>query len=60
VGGGRELVGVIAEAEFDAAEQLSVRSIDKVLGHLAEGVLGGGPQLAHEGTDTGFTVIRGR
>jgi hypothetical protein len=43
VGGSRELVGVVTEAEFDVAEKLSVGDIHERLGHLAEGLVGGGP-----------------
>jgi hypothetical protein len=60
VSGSRELVGVVAEAEFDVAEELSVGGIDERLGHLAEGLVGGGSQLVHEGADARFTVFGGR
>ena len=60
MGGRRELVGVVAEAEFDVTEELSVGGIDERLGHLAEGLVGGGPQLVHEGADAGFAVFGGR
>jgi hypothetical protein len=40
---GGELVGAVAEAEFDVAEQLPVGGIDEVFGGLAEELLGGGP-----------------
>jgi hypothetical protein len=59
VGGRRELVGVVAEAEFDVAEELPVGGIDEGLGHGAEGRVGGGPQLVHQGPDARFTVFRG-
>jgi hypothetical protein len=60
VGASRELVGVVAEADFDVAEELSVGGVDECLGHAAEGHVGGGPQLVHQGADAGFTVFRGR
>jgi hypothetical protein len=60
VGSSGEFVGVVAKAEFDVTEQLSVGNIDEVLGHLAEGLFGGGPQLVHHGADAGFAVFWGR
>jgi hypothetical protein len=57
---GGEPVGAVAQAEFDAGEQLAVGGIDQVLGHLAEGLLGGGPQLVHQGADAGLAVFWGR
>jgi len=42
VGGSSEFVGVVAKAEFDVAEQLSVGGIDEILGHPAKGLFGGG------------------
>jgi len=53
-------VGVVAEAELGVAEQLPVGGIGELLGHLAEGLLGGRAQLVHEGADAGFAVFRGR
>jgi hypothetical protein len=53
-------MGVVAEAEFDAPEELAVGGIDEVFGHLAEGLLGGGPELVHDGADAGFAVLWGR
>lgn len=58
--GGGQLVGVVAEAEFDPLKQLGVRGIDEVLGHAAQGLLGGRPELVHDGGNAGFTVLRGR
>jgi hypothetical protein len=60
VGGGREFMGVVAEAEFDATEELAVGGIDEVLDHLAEGLFGGGPELVHHGADACFAVFWGR
>ena len=60
MGGGGQLVGLVAEAELDVAQQLAVGDIDQVLGHLAEGLLGGGSELVHQGTNAGFTAIGGR
>jgi hypothetical protein len=57
---GGELLGVVAEAELEGTEELPVGSIDEFLGHLAEGVVGRGPELLQEGADAGFAVIRGR
>ena len=51
---------MVAELGLEVAEELVVRGIDEGLGHEAEGVLGGGPQLLEEGLNTGFTVFRGR
>ncbi len=39
---GGEPVGVVAQAELGVAEQLPVGGIDELLGHLAEGPVGGG------------------
>ncbi len=58
--GGGELLGVIAEAEFDGAEQLAVGGIDEFLGHPAEGAVGRGAELFDEGADAGFAVLGGR
>jgi hypothetical protein len=60
VGRGGQFVGVVAQAELDVAEQLPVGGIDEFLGHLAEGLLGGGAQLVHQGADAGFAAFRGR
>jgi hypothetical protein len=60
VDSGGEAVGVVAEAEFDVAEELSVGGIDECLGHVAEGLVGGRPQLVHQGADAAFAVFRGR
>jgi hypothetical protein len=59
VGGGGQLVGAVAEAEFGLAEELPVGGIDEVLGGLAEEQLGGGPELVHDGADAGFAPFRG-
>ncbi len=58
--GGGELMGMVAEAEFQGAEQLSVGGIDEFLGHGAEGGIGRRAELFHEGTDAAFTVFGGR
>ena len=58
--GSRQRAGVVAEAEFDVAEELSVGGIDERLGHLAEGLVGGGSQLVPEGAEARFTVCGGR
>lgn len=60
MGGGGEVVGVVAEADFDIAEELAVGGINKFLGHVAQGLFGGGPQLVQQGVDAAFTVLRGR
>ena len=57
---GGEFVGTVAQAQLGRAEQLLVGGIDEFLGHAAEGLLGGGPQLVHEGADARFAVIGGR
>lgn len=51
---------MVAEAQLGLAEQLLIGGIDEFLGHAAEGLLGGGAQLVHEGADARFTVIGGR
>jgi hypothetical protein len=58
--GGGEAVGVVAEAELDVAEELPVGGIDECLGHVAEGLVVGGPQLVQQGAGAGFTVFGGR
>lgn len=60
MGGGGEGVGVVAEAELDVAEELPVGGIGEFLGHLAEGLLGGGAQLVHQGADAAFAAFGGR
>jgi len=60
VGSGGEPVGVVAQAEFDAAEQLAVGGIDQLLGHVAQGLVGGRAELVHQGADARFTIFRGR
>jgi hypothetical protein len=60
MGRGGQLAGAVAQAEFDAAEQLRLGGIDEVLGHAAQGLLGGGPQLVDDGADAVFTVLGGR
>ena len=60
MGRGGEPVGVVAQAELGVAEELPVGGIDEFLGHLAEGLFGGGAQLVHQGADTSFAVLRGR
>jgi hypothetical protein len=60
VGGRREAVGVVTQAEFEVAEELSVGGIDEFLGPAPQGRLGGGPQLVQEGLDTGLTIFGGR
>jgi hypothetical protein len=57
---GGEFVGAVAQAQLDVAEELPVGGVDELLGHVAEGLLGGGAQLAHQGADAGFAVLRGR
>src|SRR5262249_44510679 len=59
MGSGGEGVGVVAEAEFDIVEELAIGGIDEGLRHVAEGAVGGGPQLRHQGADARFTVFRG-
>ena len=60
MGGGGEVVGVVAEAEFDVAQELAVGGIDEGLGHLAQGLFGRRSQLVHQGADAAFAVFRGR
>ena len=57
---GGEFVGAVAEAQLDAPEQLAVGGIDEILGHQAQGLLGGGPEPVHDGADAGFAVFWGR
>lgn len=54
---GGELVGLLAEAELDVAQEFPVGSINEFLGHVAEGQVGGGSQLVHQRLDAGFTVF---
>jgi hypothetical protein len=60
VRGGGQCVGLVAQAEFDVPEELSVGGIDERLGHPAEGGFGRGPQLVHQSSDAGFAVFGGR
>lgn len=60
VGGRGQVPGVIAEGEFQRAEQLGVGGIDQGLGRLPRGSLQSGSELLGQGADPGFTVIRGR
>ncbi len=55
-----ESVGVVAEAEFHRLEQVRVRGIDEVLGHVAEGLFGSRAKLIHDGVDAGFAVFSAR
>jgi hypothetical protein len=57
---GGELVGAAPEAGLDPLEQLRVGGIDEVLGHLAEGLRGGGSEPAHDRAGAGFTALGGR
>ncbi len=60
VSSGRPWVSVVAQAQLDAWAELSVGGIDAVLGHVAEGLFGGGAALVPDGAAAGFAVIRGR
>jgi hypothetical protein len=60
VGGGGQGMGLVAQAQFDRAEESPVGGIDEFLGHVAEGLLAGRPQLVHQGPDAYFTVFGGR
>jgi hypothetical protein len=53
-------MGAVAQAQLGAAEQLVVGGIDEFLGHLAQGLLGGGAELVHEGAEAGFAAFGGR
>lgn len=56
---GGEFVGAVAQAAFDAPEERAVGGIDQLLGPLAEGLLGGGPELLPDGGDAGFAAFGG-
>jgi hypothetical protein len=60
VGSGGGPVGVVAAAELDGAEAFPVGGIDRLLGHAAEGLVGGRPELVRPGADARFTAFRGR
>jgi hypothetical protein len=59
VGGGGQVVGLVAQGEFQLAEQLGVGAIDEGLRHPARGPLDVGAELLQEGVDPTFTVIGG-
>lgn len=62
MGVGGELVGVVAELEFDGAEEFVIGLIDEFLGHAACGLFEEGQQLGGQGPDATFTIFaeRGR
>jgi len=53
-------MGVVAAAEFGATEELPARGIDEVLGRLAGGLFGRGPQLARHSANARFAAFPGR
>jgi hypothetical protein len=59
VGGPGEVVGGGAELVLDGAEEFVVGAVGEGLGHLAQRVVGGGPELAEEGLDAGRAVVGG-
>ena len=62
MGVGGELVGVVAELEFDGAEEFVIGLIDEFLGQAAGGLFEQGLELSGEGLHAGFTLFgeRGR
>ena len=59
MGGGGQIVGLVAQGEFQLAEELGVGAIDQGLRHPACGPLDVGAQLIQEAADPSFTVIGG-
>ena len=59
MGGGGQVVGLVAEGEFQLAEELPVGAIDQGLRHPAGGLLEVGAELLQEGADPRFAVIGG-
>ena len=59
MGGGGQGVGLVAEGEFQLAEELGLGAIDQGLRHPARGPLDVGAELFQEGTGPRFTVIGG-
>jgi hypothetical protein len=60
VDGRGKLVGMVAEAKFEVAQELLIGSINEFLGHLAESQIGGGSQLVHQRLKARFTVFGDR
>lgn len=56
---GSELVGLVAEGDFDVAEQLVIGDIDESLGHLSGGLFQAREDLLGEFLNASFAVIRG-
>ena len=59
MGGGGQVVGLIAEGQFQVAEELGVGAVDQGFGHAAHGLLDVGAEPIQEGADPRFTVIGG-
>lgn len=59
MGRGGQVVGLVAEGEFQIAEESRLGAIDQGLRHPARGPLDVGAELIHEGQDPRFTVIGG-
>jgi hypothetical protein len=59
MGGGGQVVGLVAQGEFQLAEQPRVGAIDQRLRHPTCDPLDEGAELLHEGADPTFTVIGG-
>jgi hypothetical protein len=57
--GGGQVEGLVAQGEFQSAEELGVGAIDQGLGHAARGPLDAGAELFQEGAAPVFTVIGG-
>lgn len=58
--GGSEVVGSIPEAVLDFPKQFGVGPVDKLLGHPADGLVGGRPEAGREGVDAGLAIgVRG-
>ena len=57
VGGGGQVVGLVAEGEFQLAEELGVGAIDQGLRHPVRGPLDVGAELIQEGADSSFAVV---
>jgi hypothetical protein len=59
VGAGGEVVGEVTQVVLDLPEGAALGEVQESLGHLAEGLLGVGAQLAEEGLEACFAVVSG-
>jgi hypothetical protein len=60
VGVGGEAMDLVAQGQFDGAEDLVVGQVGQSLGHLGQGPLKEGPEAIAEVAGAGFAVLCGR